>query len=237
MKTYKINESFKSKIGTGRVPCFENFVSEKYGVELVEGDTYTTKEDLEIDGGVVLPAGSVLTYKDEQGTFENNQGTFVSDYGYFVSEDGQQYDPEVLLSNEVVEKEVPASDTPITEITEEQADEIVDDKAIEAGDIEQILTDTESITDEVKDQIIAAASELEGGEISVGELVDTLVEAEVPADVVEDVIETAVDTIVDSQENIDEACKDGIKEKINESIKKRYRKAIFESKKAKRSKK
>lgn len=238
MKAYKINEGFKSKIGK-KLPCFENFVSEKYGVELTDGDVYKTTEDLSIDDNVILPVDSTLTYVDEQGTFENNGGSFVSDNGYFQSEDGQQFDPEVLLSNEIIKKAEAneGGKAQITEITEEESQEIIDDKIIEGADIDAILTNTESVTDEIKDKIITATNAVEGDVVSVGDLVNAMVEANVPSEIVNSVVDTAVDTIVDGEENISESCKSDIKKSINESAKKRYRKAIFESKRAKMSQK
>lgn len=232
MKAYKINENFKSKIGK-KLPIFENFVSEKYGVKLVDGDTYKTTDDLSIDDKIVLPVDSTLKYIDEQGTFSNEGGSFVSDNGYFQSEDGQQFDPEVLLSNEMIKKaEVnKGGEAKITEITESEAQEIVDDKIIEGADITTILTNTESITDEVKDKIVVATDAMEGDAVSVGDLVDVMVEANVPSNIVGDVVDTAVGTIINNEDNIDDSAKEDIKRVINECVKKRYRKAIFESKK------
>lgn len=237
MKAYKINEGFKSKIGK-KLPIFENFVSEKYGVELVDGDTYKTTDDLTIDDKVVLPVDSTLKYIDEQGTFSNEGGSFVSDNGYFQSEDGQQFDPEILLSNEIVKKAEAneGGEAKITEITESEAQEIVDDKIIEGGDVDDILTNTESVTDDVKGQILAATDAMEGDVVSVGDLVDAMVDAGIAPEVVSDVVDATVDAIVNNEDNIDDSAKDDIKQTINECVKKRYRKAVFESKKAKRKK-
>lgn len=101
---YKVNENCKPK-RKGRLPMFENFIEHRYSVDftLIDNKKYKLTQDIVAEDGTVLAkAGDTVIYRDGMGTFGNKVQQFVSDCGSFETSDGQNLQPEILLSNGVV---------------------------------------------------------------------------------------------------------------------------------------
>ena len=101
---YRVNESARRRTFK-RLPMFENYLQEQYdSVKLLDGHQYKLTADVVAeDGQVLAKAGDTVTYEDVAGVFRNNYCEFTTDCGVFRTEDGQALQPEILLSQNLLE--------------------------------------------------------------------------------------------------------------------------------------
>lgn len=223
----RINENFKSK-RFKRIPLFENFLNEKYGIELIDGYQYTVTADLFDSTGksLLIPAGTVVTYKDCTGTCTNNEEVFSTDCGCFIANDGQEFAPENLLSNGILEpvaKPIVEDDSDVEDISEEETQAIVEDPVIEPEDVEKILDKVE-LPDETEEKIKA---ELPEGDVSIADIVDAVTIEEVTTEQSAEIIKAAVAEVVDAQE-INESFKPRLRSKLYVASRLTYHRGIYE---------
>ena len=223
----RVNENFKSK-RFKRIPLFENFLDEKYGIELVDGCRYTVTADLFDSTGksLLIPAGTVVTYRDCTGTCTNNEEVFSTDCGCFIARDGQEFAPENLLSNGIlkpVAQPIVEDGDDTEDITEEETQAIVEDPVIEPKDVEKIL-DKVDLPEETEEKIKA---ELPKGDVSIADIVDAVTIEDVTTEQSAEVIKAAVAEVVDAQE-INESFKPRLRSKLYVASRLTYHRGIYE---------